>query len=433
VLTTTYPKAHRGESSERMVCSDTYQMTSFVPPRPGRRRPGVRLRVHLCVRRRWPSAVAAAATAAWTLALCALAQTPARAEKFAVAVGVPARTATASSRYLRVAEAGVAQAQRLWRDHRLGWYDSRLGDRERYPLATIWDSVPLFEALDAIELAAPSPAHRAAVVAFADGAERYFDPGLGPVGGYAPYPGDRGPADAWFDDNGWWGLAFLDAYRATGYARYLRDAQRAFRFILAEGWNAAGGGMWWNTAHAYIAGEPLAAGSLLGAQLFRLTRQASYLEAVLRFFDWADADFVGERGLYKRTSFDPTPTPYIEGTMVEAHQALCEAGVGPACASARVLAQACWERFQDRLTMGPQFDAIYLHQMLLYGAQTSDPRWRALAERMAASALVHARGARGVFSRAWDGTPITEHQAVPGMLQSDAATLELFAWLAAVP
>ncbi len=345
----------------------------------------------------------------------------------------PARAGAHSSSYLRIAEAGVARAQRLWSDRRLGWYDSRLDDRDRYPLARIWDAVPLFETLDAIDIASPSPAHRAAVVAFADGAERYYDAGLGPVGGYAPYPGDRGKADVWFDDNGWWGLAFVDAYRATRLARYLRDAQRAFSFIVREGWNPDGGGLWWNTAHAYIAGEPLAAGSLLGAELFKLTGRGSYREAVLRFVDWADANFLSERSLYKRTSFDPTPTPYIEGSMVEAHQVLCEAAVDQACAWARVLAQASWERFQDRLTMGPQFDTIYLHQMLLYGEQTGEPRWRALAGEMAANALGHARDSRGLFLRGWDGTPIADHQAVPGMLQTDAATLELFAWLAAVP
>jgi hypothetical protein len=340
--------------------------------------------------------------------------------------------APGASSYLKLAESGVARAQRLWRDRRLHWYDSRLRDRDRYPLATIWDAVPLFEALDAIQLAAPSPRHRAATVTFADGAERYYDRGLGPVPGFAPYPGDRGKATAWFDDNGWWGLAFLDAYRASRSLRYLRDAQRAFRFILSEGWSSNGGGLWWNTAHAYIAGEPLAAGSLLGAELFELTGAIAYREAALRFIEWGDAHFVSERGLYKRTSSDSTPTPYIEGTMVEAHQVLCEAGVWQTCAQARALADACWERFADRLNMGPQFDAIYLHQMLLYGSQTGDGRWRALAVQMAASARAHARGAGGMFLRGWDGTPITEHQAAANMLQSDAATLQLFAWLAAV-
>jgi hypothetical protein len=331
--------------------------------------------------------------------------------------------------YLQIAETGVARAQRMWRNRR-GWYDSRLADTDRYPLATIWDVTPLFEALDAIELAAPSRAHRAAVIAFADGAERYWDATLKPAPGFAPYPDDRGQVLAWFDDNGWWGLAFLDAYRATHIVRYLSYAQRAFAFIADAGWNDAGGGLWWNTSHPYIAGEPLAAGSLLGAQLFELTRNASYRKEVLKFLDWGESDFLTELRLYKRTDFDPTPTPYIEGTLVEAHQVLCETGIPEACVRARELADASAQRFSDRLTMGPQFDTIYLHWMLAYGAQTGDPRWRALAEEMAASARTHARDARGLYLRAWDGSSITAHQAVPNMLQSDAATLELFAWLA---
>jgi hypothetical protein len=336
-----------------------------------------------------------------------------------------------SQTYLQIAEAGVERAQRLWRDRRLGWYDSRLNDRERYPLATIWDATPLFEALSAIEIAAPTPAHRAAVEAAASGAERYWDATLKPYPGFAPYPGDRGNTLTWFDDNGWWGLAFLDAYRATHVARYLREAERAFAFIAQAGWNPDGGGLWWDTAHQYIAGEPLAAGALLGAQLLKLTGRRYYRTEVLKFLDWGESDFLTELRLYKRTDFDPTPTPYIEGTLVEAHEALCEAGVSEACERAAQLADASAERFSNRLNMGPQFDTIYLHWMLVYGVQSGEARWRALAEEMAGDALAHARDARGLYLRAWDGTPITEHQAVPNMLQTDAATLELFAWLAA--
>jgi hypothetical protein len=117
---------------------------------------------------------------------------------------------TAQQHYLGLAEAGVAQAQRRWRDPRRGWYDARLNDRDRYPLATIWDIVPLFESLDAIAIASPTPQHRQAVVRFAAGAERYLNRGLRPTPGYSPYPGDREAAtETWFDDNGWWGLALV--------------------------------------------------------------------------------------------------------------------------------------------------------------------------------------------------------------------------------
>lgn len=324
------------------------------------------------------------------------------------------------------------QAQSLWADRRFGWYDERLADRDRYPLATIWDAAPLFEALDAQQTAAPSPAHRAAVAAFARGAERYWDPRLKPTPGYAPYPNDRGAhVRVWFDDDGWWGLGFLDAYFATGEARYLRDAKRAFSFIASQGWDKARGGLWWNTSHPYRAGEPLAAGSLLGALLYKATGEASYRVQVDRFLGWADRRFTADRGLYMRTDSDPTPTPYVEGPLVEAHQVLCEMGEASACSRARQLANACWQRFQDRLSMGPQFDTIYLHWMLVYAGQTHDGRWPALAREMAARAQAHALDGHGLYLRAWDGGPMSAHQARPDMLQTDAATLELFAWLAA--
>ena len=108
-----------------------------------------------------------------------------------------------------------------------------------------------------------SPVLIAVVSEFAKKAEKYFDRALGPSGGYAPYLGDRGGHErAWFDDNGWWGLAFIDAYRATHDRRYLTDAARALDFINRRGW-ASNGGLWWNTSHDHKAGEALASGSAL--------------------------------------------------------------------------------------------------------------------------------------------------------------------------
>ena len=80
----------------------------------------------------------------------------------------------------------------------------------------------MFELVDAIALADPTAANRTAVKAFADGAERYFDPNLTPAGGYATYPGMLNPDEhVYFDDNGWWAMSFLDAYKATRDPRYV--------------------------------------------------------------------------------------------------------------------------------------------------------------------------------------------------------------------
>src|ERR1700728_3679003 len=144
----------------------------------------------------------------------------------AQAAAPAAALSTAQQHYLALAQAGVARASQHWWDPRRHWYDARLNDHERYPLATIWDSVPLFESLDAIEIAEPSAANRRALTRFAAGAERYLNRGLRPLPGYSPYQGDReANTETWFDDNGWWGIAFVEAYRATGNARYLADAQ----------------------------------------------------------------------------------------------------------------------------------------------------------------------------------------------------------------
>jgi hypothetical protein len=70
--------------------------------------------------------------------------------------------------------------------------------------------------------------------------------------------------------------------------------------------------------------------------------------------------------------------------------------------------------------------------MLVYGAQTGDRGWLALARRKAAEAQEHALdGHNGLYLRAWDGSSITAHEARANMLQTDAATVELMAWLAA--
>src|ERR1700689_4074249 len=102
----------------------------------------------------------------------------------ALAALAPAVTlSSAQQHYLTLAQSGVARAHQRWWDPRRHWYDARLNDHERYPLATIWDSVPLFESLDAIEIAEPSTANRRALTRFAAGAERYLNRGLRPLPG----------------------------------------------------------------------------------------------------------------------------------------------------------------------------------------------------------------------------------------------------------
>ena len=359
------------------------------------------------------------------LSLSALAAAPAAAQLGAAQRG-----------YLRLAQAGVARAQQRWRDRRLGWYDARLHDRDRYPLATIWDSVPLFESLDAIAIAQPTPANRRAVARFAAGAERYLNRGLRPLPGFSPYPGDRtAGTKTWFDDNGWWGLAFMNAYRATGTRRYLMDAERALRYIAAVGWDRAAGGIWWNTGHPYKAGEALASGTLLAALIYEQTRSPFALAQARRFLAWANTSgFSPADGLYAASNTDTTPIDYIEAPLIYAQAVLCAVAGTPAdCARAETLKTTALDRFGYLLDFSPQYDAIYLQWMLALYSRDHDPVLYRLAADNARNAQSRAANGEGLYLLSWNGNTLPAAYAVPGMLQTQAATTSLFAWLAVYP
>ncbi|HEY4897099.1 MAG TPA: glycoside hydrolase family 76 protein [Solirubrobacteraceae bacterium] len=344
--------------------------------------------------------------------------------------------APAQQHYLALAQEGVARAQSRWRDTRRGWYDARLGDRDRYPLATIWDIVPLFESLDAIAIASPTSQNRRAVERFAAGAERYLNRGLRPLPGYSPYPGDReASTETWFDDNGWWGLAFVNAYRATGRQRYLADAQRALHYIATVGWDAVAGGIWWNTGHPYKAGEALASATLLATLLYQQTRSPFALAQARRFLAWANSSgFSAADRLYAASDISATPIDYIEAPLIYAQAVLCRLqGVPGECERAVRLKATAVQRFGQALDFSPQYDAIYLQWMLALSSLEGDSGLYALAAANARHVQSSARDGQGLFLRSWGGGSIPTRYARPGMLQTQAATSSLFAWLAVYP
>ena len=271
--------------------------------------------------------------------------------------------------YLALAEYELARTERVFWNPTLHWYNERLPlnwDPAK-PLARLWAAFPLFEAVDAVAIADPTAANKAAVRSFALGAEKYFNPAIKPVGGYDWYPGIRDPREhTYFDDNGWWELAFLDAYRATGDTRDLRDAERAFRFISVSGWDRSGGGVWWETLHLHRTSEPLAAEIYTGFALYRYTHQASYLQTAEKFLTWANRySWNSAKRLYQRNETDATVLDYVEGLMIGAQLELCQIKhvQGP-CGGAEQLAQASVKAFPHYADWTPAADLIYLRFML---------------------------------------------------------------------
>lgn len=94
----------------------------------------------------------------------------------------------------------------------------------------------------------------------------------------------------YYDDEGWWALAWIDAYDLTGEGRYLAMADSIFA-DMAKGWDeTCGGGIWWSKERKYknaIANELFLS---VAAQLARRAKDssesASYRTWAQREWEW---------------------------------------------------------------------------------------------------------------------------------------------------
>jgi hypothetical protein len=400
--------------------------------------------------------------------------------------------AEARSGYLRAAKRAVGKTQLWWNKSR-HWYSSTLHGGNT---ASLWGIVPLFEALNGLAVAQPSARHRHQLNRFAYGAQRYLNPNLEPVPGFGPKPRQREAGKTtWFDDNGWWGLAFLDAYQATGNPRWLVDAQIAQSFISVSGWDMTPGrpgGIWWNTNHSFYAGESLAGGTLLSARLYELTHDQRYLDDALKFIAWADVWLTDpETGLYARLrqpktygpvpaapgsgpgavaasadaraldanpdqaakleasgevaptargaraakrnypSFASVPMPYVNGPMILADRIICEQ-TGQASYCQRAEELAAKTiAVYSHFWMGPQYDFWYARTMLEFARRDQTADWAGILRQNALMALHRAGGRHGLYLRTWYGKGAHHAGAPATSLQLHAANAALFAWMAA--
>jgi predicted alpha-1,6-mannanase (GH76 family) len=110
---------------------------------------------------------------------------------------------------------------------------------------------------------------------------------------------DRGFVNKFFDDNGWWALAWLAAYDLTADRRYLDAARAIFAHNLSAWDGTCGGGLWWNTDRTYknaITNELFLLLAVLLQQ--RVPGHPEYLDWALREWQWLDGTgLIGPSGL----------------------------------------------------------------------------------------------------------------------------------------
>jgi beta-galactosidase len=158
--------------------------------------------------------------------------------------------------------------------------------------------------------------------------ERYYSP-HSPAPAYQDYPRQERESSRFYDDNQWVAIALLDAYNRTRKEQYLRKAKMIYRFMLTGMDTVTGGGLYWKegdlTTKNTCSNGP---GILVALQLYRITREQSYLDTALLIYRWVNSRLQTPEGLY----YDNITTSsghigkalytYNTGTMLQANALL---------------------------------------------------------------------------------------------------------------
>jgi predicted alpha-1,6-mannanase (GH76 family) len=106
--------------------------------------------------------------------------------------------------------------------------------------------------------------------------------------------------NTFYDDNGWWALAWVAAYDLTGERRYLDEARAIFAHNQG-GWDdTCGGGLWWTEARNYKNAITNELFFTLAAVLHQRTPggDGGYRAWALRAWEWiSSSGLIGANGL----------------------------------------------------------------------------------------------------------------------------------------
>jgi predicted alpha-1,6-mannanase (GH76 family) len=236
-----------------------------------------------------------------------------------------------------------------------------------------------------------------------------------------------------FDDNGWWTLAWIKAYDLTGEDRYLHAAQRIFD-NLVTGWDdTCRGGVWWNEDRKYknaITNELfLTAAVRLHLRSGRST--SKYRDWALREWDWFHASgMIGTTGLINdgltadcKNNGKPTYT-YNQGVVLGGLAGLYEITgddaylrVGESIADAAlrdltspttanppgILIEPGEADMVGRRGDGSQFKGVFVRHLYDFHRHSRRPAYRDFILRNAESIWDNSRNAQNQFGLCWSG------------------------------
>ena len=243
---------------------------------------------------------------------------------------------------------------------------------------------------------------------------------------------------SYYDDNEWVGIELLRLYKLRHEATALEKAEQIMAFVMA-GWEnnpklACPGGIPFsdapsNTDRNTVTDAPAAE---LGAQLFRLTGNLTYLGFAQQAYQWVRTCLTESNGLYAdhirlHGVIDPTEWSYNQGTMIGAGVLLYQATGNPEFLfQARQTAKLALAYYTIPTLLGenPFFASVYFRNLMYLDAVTHDPPGAKPAQAYVDSIWVHQRLSDNLF--AFGSPPSTQ-------LLYQAAVAQIYALLSISP
>lgn len=247
--------------------------------------------------------------------------------------------------------------------------------------------------------------------------------------------GQRRHADfilGFYDDNGWWGLAWVAAYDLTGDERYLNAAKVIFA-NLQTGWDeTCGGGLWWNKDRNYKNAITNELFLTLAARLHqRAPGSGEYLEWALREWDWFQAKgLISDGGLINDgltadcANNGGITWTYNQGVILGGLAALYEiTGDRAYLARGETIADAALSELTSPLTASvpgvlieadelgtsrkdrdrPQFKGVFVRNLYDFYLQSGQPAYGAFILANARSIWDNSKNGKNQFGLHWAG------------------------------
>lgn len=233
----------------------------------------------------------------------------------------------------------------------------------------------------------------------------------------------------YYDDDGWWALAWIDAYDVTGNASYLTMAETIFTAV-AGAWDTTtcGGGVWWNTSKTYKNAIPNELFLTIAAKLANRTTgsvSAGYLQWAQQEWMWfKSSGMINAQGLINDglTSKNPKACTnnggntwsYNQGVILGGLVELYKADHEPALLrQAEEIANAAIAGLvtsggilSEKTVSGrdaPQFKGVFLRNLMDLHAAAPDPQYKAFAVANANSILANDQTPAAQFGAPWQG------------------------------